>query len=202
MTTEELEVIKFFLAAFGWGAITTIVIVGLLFKFYLSSYIMQKGKNLATREDISMITEKIEGVRMQYAMLIEELKARQQLRLAAIDRRLEAHQEAFGHWRKLMSAAHTEEIRGVVIECQSWWDQNCIYLEPKVREGFVTAFNAADMHNGLLRSHEEAKVIRENWTHIRNFPNILFEAVKLPGLSELEATVIGVSDEPPDAGAQ
>ena len=196
MTPEELSAIKALVGAFGGGAVVAAGVAFLVLKFYLSSYLSEKGKNLATREDIEEITDKIEGVRTQYATLIEELKARHQLRLAAVDRRLQAHQEAFTHWRRLMAATHTDEVGKVVIECQAWWEQNCIYLEPTVRESFVRAYSAASDHNQLVRGRAEAEIIKESWSLITAFPNILFQAVQLPALSELEAKVLGVKNEP------
>ena len=184
MTPEELSAIKALVGAFGGGAVAAAGVAYLSLKFYLSSYLSEKGKNLATREDIEEITNKIEGVRTQYATLIEELKARHQLRLAAVDRRLQTHQEAFTHWRRLMAATHTDEVGEVVTQCQAWWEQNCIYLEPTVREGFVKAYRAASDHNQLLQERAEVETIKESWSLITAFPNILFQAVQLPALSE------------------
>ena len=195
MTPEEFSAIWSLMAAFGAGAVVAAVIAYLVLKFFFSSYLTEKGKNLATREDITAIADKVESVRTQYATLIEELKARHQLRLAAVDRRLQAHQEAFTLWRKLMSATHTDEIGTVVIECQTWWEQNCIYLEPAVREAFVSAYRAAHGHSELLRGRAEVKVIKDSWSLVTGFPNILFQAVQLPTLSELEAKALGVTDE-------
>ncbi len=197
MTSEEFAVVKSLVTAFGTGAVVAAAVSYLALKLYLSSYLMKKGENLATREDIAAITDKVESVRTQYATLIEELKARHQLRLAAVDRRLQAHQEAFTHWRNLMSATHTDDIGKVVTECQAWWEQNCVYLEPTVREAFVTAYGAARGHNALVRGRAEVKTIAESWSIITAFPNILFKAVQLPTLSELEARALGVTNEPP-----
>jgi hypothetical protein len=195
MSPEELVALKAMLAGFGAGALVAGGIAYLLVRHLLSSYLAEKGRNLATREDIEEITRKVEGVRTQYMSLVEELKARHQLRLAAVDRRLQAHQDAFELWRKLMGATHTEEIGKIVIECQSWWEKNCIYLEPTVREGFVTAYGAAGSHNSLLKSRANVLLIQSNWKSITDFPNVLFQAIQLPALSELEAKALGVKSE-------
>lgn len=195
MTPEELVALNGMLVGFGAGAAIAGSVAYLLVKHFLSSYLSEKGKNLATREDIEEITRKVEGVRTQYLSLVEELKARHQLRLAAVDRRLQAHQDAFALWRKLMAATHTDDVGKVVFECQSWWEQNCVYLEPAVREGFVTAYRAANDHNSLVKGRTEATLIQSNWTRITHFPNVLFQAIQLPALSELEAKAIGVSGE-------
>ena len=193
MTTETLIVIS----PLGLGTIAILpgLIFVLFFKYYFSSYFTEKGKNLATSEDITAITEKIEGVRTQYATLIEELKARHQLRLAAVDRRLQAHQETFTLWRELLSGVHTGKVNEVVLKCQDWWEKNCIYLEPNVREAFVSAYHAASMHKSLMLSNAEAETLTENWSLITNFPNAVFKAVQLPALSELEVKALGVTDK-------
>lgn len=86
-------------------------VIGLAAGFFLSKilhlfaagYASEKGKNLATREDIEILTKLVEDVRHKFATDLEEQKAANQLRLAALDRRLQAHQEAFTLWRKLFS---------------------------------------------------------------------------------------------------
>ena len=70
MTPEELLAIKGLVGAFGLGAVVAAGIAFLVLKFYISSYLSEKGRNLATREDIAEITDKIESVRTQYATLI------------------------------------------------------------------------------------------------------------------------------------
>lgn len=56
-----------------WGILLQVanifllIIIGLLMRSYLPKYFQEKGKNLATKEDIGDITEKIEAVRAQYA---------------------------------------------------------------------------------------------------------------------------------------
>lgn len=55
--------------------IVSLCVIGLFAKKYLPSYLQQKGRNLATKEDIKEITNKIESVKTQYTKIIEELKA-------------------------------------------------------------------------------------------------------------------------------
>lgn len=194
MTPEELAALKGMLAGFSSGALVAGAIAFLFVRHYMSSYLSEKGKNLATREDIEEITGKVEAIRAQHASLVEELKARHQLRLAAVDRRLHAHQEAFTLWRKLMAVVHSDQVIKVVQECQTWWEQNCVYLEPKVREGFVTAYRAASDRRALLQGRAEVLLIQSNWKLITSFPSDLFQAIQLPGLSELEAKELGVNE--------
>ena len=195
MTPEEISSLLKVLGGFGVGAVVVGGVAFLWIKYFFSAYLGEKGKNLATREDIEVITQKIEGVRMQYTSIAEELKARHQLRLAALDKRLEVHQEAFTLWRKLLSVTHSDEVGKVVVECQTWWEQNCIYLEAPVRESFVRAYSAAHIHNDLTRGRVETKNIQANWKEITDFAGHLFAAVQLPALSDLEAKSIGAKPE-------
>ncbi|OLO12602.1 hypothetical protein BTW10_03830 [Chromohalobacter japonicus] len=55
-----------------------LVIVGAaiaLAKVYLPAYVKEKSKNLATKEDISEITDKVEGVKNQYSKDLEEYRS-------------------------------------------------------------------------------------------------------------------------------
>lgn len=61
-------------------AVQLIILAGvgtliLLTRNYLPSYANEKGKNLATREDVHEITDKIESVKAEYAKEIESLKS-------------------------------------------------------------------------------------------------------------------------------
>ena len=98
-----------------------ILIVLFLFKNYVTPYIRKKGENLATKQDIRKITDEIEKVRSVYAkhledisqqnrLILEQAKQKHELRVAALDRRLEAHQHAFALWRRLLHKVYDEEI--------------------------------------------------------------------------------------------
>lgn len=52
-----------------------IIGVGLLVKFYLPSYFKEKGKNLATKEDIGGIEKEIQEVRSKYSQDLELLRS-------------------------------------------------------------------------------------------------------------------------------
>ncbi len=162
-------------------------IVFYLLKSFVPSYLNEKAKNLATREDIAQITDEIERIKTQYSFLIEELKAKHQLRLAAVERRLQAHQEAFALWRELYLNTHTENIGQTVIKCQTWWENNCLFLEPSAREAFSDAYTAANMHSALIQDgFPSRQVAKDNWQRITRAGQIIVEAVQLPGLTTTE----------------
>ena len=173
---------------------------------YLPSYLSQKGKNLATQEDIGKITREVEQVKSEFRErlegIVEHLRYRNQLRLAALDRRLQAHQEAYALLGKLRSAAHaTEPVSDVFEECNAWWNKNCLYLEADAREKFLSAYYAALNHPELKErtarclSPENRADLAENWKKINDAPEAIVKAVELPSLGEQEHRLDNSSED-------
>jgi len=61
MNIDEMKILLSYACAFFVGGIVS----------FLLTYLRQKGKNLATREDIANITDKIEGVKFEHAFLLQ-----------------------------------------------------------------------------------------------------------------------------------
>ncbi len=186
MTIEEIKAIKDFVASFGIGALVAVISITVFVRAYLLSYLSEKAKNLATKEDVRAITDEIEAVKHGYTSLIETQRATQQLRLAAIDKRLEIHQEAFARWRDLFSAIYESKIDEVAGECNQWWGENCLYLEPDVRQAFIDAVIYAKEHKSLVESRAGIQAIESSMAKIRAFPDTLFNAIQLPILNDDE----------------
>lgn len=53
----------------------TLLVIAYITKCYLPSYFMEKGKNLATKEDIAEITTRIEQVKHEYSSKLESVKS-------------------------------------------------------------------------------------------------------------------------------
>jgi len=119
------------------------------------------------------------------------LERKHQLRLAAADKRLEAHQRAFALWRKLLHSVHNEkEIFNVVAECQEWWNNNCLYLSPEAREKFRFAYVCAASHNDYKKDRSNPELVRENWANIADAGPALVRGVELPTLGEEETKFV------------
>ena len=71
-----------------------------------------------------------------------------------------------------------------------------MYLEPAVRESFLNACVAAQNHASLLQDRTNVKAVKDNWAEITGFPKVVFAAIQLPGLTELEAKSLRL-DTPP-----
>ena len=186
MSDDQIQALLMFVLRYGFEGIVAGVVVFLLLKSFLPGYLTEKGKNLATQEDIAKITDRIESAKSPYSVALEELKGKHQMRLAAVESRLKAHQDAFTLWRELLAAVHDPSIHAVVIRCQTWWNQHCLYLEPEAREAFSLAYSYASMHGSLLASRAEMKDIKANWEGIMRAGEVLVQAVKLPGLTDAE----------------
>jgi len=156
----------------------------------LLEYFKAKGKNLADKEDIQLLTRLVEDVKQENALLLEQVRGWQQLRMAAAERRLQAHQEAFTMWRELVRAVHHENVGEVVSRCQEWWEKNCLYLSADARTAFRSAYHAAHSHQSYLqgpRGSVTSRVISDNWDTITAAADALFRGAELPSLSQEEA---------------
>jgi hypothetical protein len=131
-----------------------------------------------------------------------KLDRRNQLRLAAIDRRLATHQQAYSMWSELCSKVHkTDEIGPCVMECQKWWNDNCLYLAPEARRAFKRAYLCAFNHKDFLserliivkdpqanndRLSGINDQIKENWADISGAGEEIVKGVELPTIGEDE----------------
>jgi hypothetical protein len=121
---------------------------------------------------------------------ISYLDRQNQLRLAAIDRRLATHQEAYTLWRRLIANVHNQETIGaVVLECQDWWDKNCLFLDPKAREAFRRAYLAASDHAQFVKDRSNAELVKANWADIKRAGFAIVSGAALPTLGELETRI-------------
>lgn len=95
MEIAEIEKIMSLLGSLGLGAVIGALAVYLFLKSFLPSYLSEKGKNLATKEDVASITDKVESVKTDYAKVLEELRSNNQLKLAEIEREKNIKKEVY-----------------------------------------------------------------------------------------------------------
>lgn len=176
----------------GIGGIVGPILIGVLawcFRSYLSGYLVKKAENLATKQDVQILTRLQEEVKAEFNKLLERQRSEAQLRLAVVERRFQAHQEAHTLWIRLSQKVHSDEIGKVVIECQRWWEENSLYLDPNARQAFRVAYHAAFDHRDLRegpRDEDHRKIIEDNWRTIREAGPTIEAAVNLPRLDVSE----------------
>ena len=115
------------------------------------------------------------------------------LQMAALDKRLQALQDAYKLWSDVARHIHQEDSLIHAIEkANNWWTENCLYLDATSRESFRRSLIAAGNHKNLLESRSDPnwkKEVDENWDIIRRVPTDLIEAAYLRPLSDLEIDV-------------
>lgn len=119
-----------------------------------------------------------------------QLASRNSMRAASLDKRLDAHQAAFSLWWELRNKVHGDEeiLAECISKCQSWWVENCLYLDPNVREDFSLAYSSASFHRhyvtSLVRDKGIAQYLEANWARIMAPGKSLPSAVELPSIAE------------------
>lgn len=81
------------------------------------------------------------------------------------------------------------------MECQDWWDKNCLYLDSEVREAFRLAYHTAFQHRDLLRARANIKDIEKNWSDVKRAGEVIVKAVELPTIRDLESEVIKLKEQ-------
>jgi hypothetical protein len=119
----------------------------------------------------------------KYAKALELFKTQNQLRLSALDERLRAHQEAYQLWREINTHLGTDKIQDVVVKCDKWWGEKCLYLEPEARDAFLKAWARA----GILETMSPA-TRTEAHKSINDTGAVIERCVALPALNEFEIT--------------
>jgi hypothetical protein len=83
-------------------SIINFVVIGILTlygKNYLTSYFSEKGKNLASKEDIHEITDKVEKIKSQYLTDLERVKSTLQAESAFLQKRRQIYEDIAGALR-------------------------------------------------------------------------------------------------------
>ncbi len=97
-----------------------LIIIALIFLFlkkHLLSYFNEKGKNLATKEDIAQITEKIESVKTNYTTSLEKFKLELTKDLFKHNIQFEKEYAIYIEiWAKLI------EVRNATLKLRPIWD--------------------------------------------------------------------------------
>lgn len=79
-----------------------------------------------------------------------------------------------------------DQVNSVIMECQEWWNINCLYLEADAREAFIHAYLTAGNHHLLLKSHDRAEDVKSSWAIIMLPGKLIVKGVELPPIAEDE----------------
>lgn len=155
------------------------------------SYLSEKAKNLATKKDIGNLTRIVEDVKIEYSTLIETIRSRNSLKMAALDKRLEVHQEAvklcIETTRKL---ANEQETLEHLHKLGQFYINNCIYLNKVASKAFWDSYSAAGLYHVMLDSSkqtqhpDEIQKVKQLRDQIYKAPNIIIAEFELPPMSD------------------
>jgi hypothetical protein len=151
------------------------------------AYAKRKGENLATKEDIAEITRRSEAVKHELELVRQGLQMQHDLGLAAIDKRLMVHQDAFARAFKLYFSTHEPSAQDVAKENMQWWRENCLYLSPKSAAAFEKACSAVYVHRVLVETDTAHSVLQDNWALIDDVWKVIAGEVRLPGIGQRSA---------------
>lgn len=157
-----------------------ILIIACLISAYAGSYFRKKGENLAEKQDISEITKIVEEIKHQNNLLLEQFKGRNQLRLAALDKRLEVHQQAYYLLDELLSSIiNNKDVRNIQKKCSDWWEKHNLYLYLEARDAFRLAYMGAP-ENYYELDRDQKNMVRDD---LNKAFSLLQEAVELPPIN-------------------
>jgi len=109
-----------------------------------------------------------------------------EFRKAALEKRLEVHQDAYCLWHEMVRAIHDPK-KGPesAARCQDWWVSHCLYLDAKVREEFVVCAREAFIYSELKLS-DKPEETKARFNRILHVFDLLAEGVQLPSIGEYE----------------
>ena len=116
-----------------------------------------------------------------FARGLENIAHENRLRLAAINKRLEAHQQAFALMWKLVNRRAPETSGGHTKKCEDWWVDNCLCLTEEARQAFRAMCNGLPL-DASYDSRGELLLSGATWALITTAFAEIVEGVRLPNL--------------------
>ena len=155
---------------------------------FLGTYVREKAKGLATREDIGDLTTIVEGIKTQNAIEIaqitEVLRSQGTLRAAVLEQRMDAHQVAYRLASRMFHNAHNDDEgrKEVEKEIRDFWLARCLYLDAPVRDAFDSAWTAFLVHKTMTTRENRfsGEQIIENFAKIEALTPAIVRATSLP----------------------
>lgn len=179
-----------------------LILVGSGIAAYLGAYLSMKGQHLAKIEDIQRLITAEESAKAPFKNRDRQAALIDQLCLAALEQRLEVHQQAYTLWLEIMHNSNSQDkLSEMVLKCQDWWGKHCLYLSRDASESFFKAFRAASIRKDLLNTMEVLsapqdrapmiKHLKENWADIEQAGDVIMNAAGLPSFSVADLGVKG-----------
>ncbi len=135
-------------------------------------------------------------------LLIQKYDRKDKIRLAAIEKRLQAHQEAYTLWYELSWVIHSSSSNRikVITKARNFWVQNLIYLEKNTRREFDVVIQLVDGYSNKLQQRKETADSKERekikQDYMKDWNRIMQLAELIQSEVELEPIVIDLKINP------
>ncbi|MEL4471553.1 hypothetical protein [Shewanella algae] len=115
-----------------WVNLIVLFLIGLGLRSYLPSYIKEKAKNLAQKEDIQEITDKVEAIRNVHKSDLELFKGSIQSSLEALERKREVYNDFIKSLGVFIGGRTDKTQKQVFLDCYAalwlWAPDEVIYV--------------------------------------------------------------------------
>jgi hypothetical protein len=173
-----------------------VFILGLFFNKYLPSYFTEKGKNLATKEDIAQITDLIEEVKSVYSRDIELLKAELNKTLLVHRVHFETEFKALSEiWKKVASVRFTMARTSLVPKQEAtnenfdqFWssmdelreaiDYNSPFYPKSIYDELGKLIELGNQQKGYIKLHNREDKFREFCIHVEILSGLIRVHIK------------------------
>jgi hypothetical protein len=174
-----------------WFLMLCVALVAGSFGSYVVAYFRKRAEDHAALQALEKITRTVEDVK-------SELQARHTLRFAALDKRLQAHQDAFMHVVSLAAVffADREYIVKAMQQCRIWYSENALFLDAEAKRALDSAFNAT--RNQIWRRAKDSYQLpdeQEQYQTVLSALDAITESVGLPPLKGDLKNILSIGDD-------
>lgn len=122
---------------------------------------------------------------------LREKERYDKFRLAALDKRLDIHQEAYYRWSKMIHLRFKEDVDNILLGSVEWYNKNCLFLDSKSRIEFLRCtenvlnykttwriWQDSAQHN-LKEKEDYSNELKTMFNQIRNTGDLIAKGVDL-----------------------
>lgn len=146
----------------------------------------------------AMVTWVVAQRQRQHEERMAEQERRQVLRITALDKRLQAHQEAYSLWYELIWASggkDDQRLDELTREAEKWWRDNCLYLDELVRVEFGKCIHRASTRQQQLKAHADSEELERLYQRMLDVGSLIEESVGLPPIGDFDGLLPGKVEE-------
>lgn len=95
-------------------------------------------------------------------------------------------------WQRLRFInRRSNEFTQLILDCQDWWNNNCIYLSANARAAFKKAYLAAEYLSLPISMQAGPEAAKRDVNDLNRAGEVILQGVYLPSIGEDEAERLG-----------